>query len=168
MSTLMISAQQTHTHVRLRLYRRSYYFPSRESRWNSITPRTLHAVEQAIVNAGTEAGILERVHNPGDNPLDRVTGVAQSGLTRLDLLQTTEDGHGWRDDGFHRYSPLPASVPYVHCQRRQLVATHLEHTRTIETGESSEAFNVWQTRAGVYDFLSALHRGHTTDVNDRR
>ncbi|CAH0404197.1 unnamed protein product [Chilo suppressalis] len=70
---------------------------SNEPRWNSITPRTLHLVEQTIVNAGTEAGIIEGARGQGVNPLDRVVPVPQARLTRFDLLRTTENGGGWRN-----------------------------------------------------------------------
>lgn len=129
------------------------------ARWNAISQRTLHAVEQAIVNAGMEAGIFEGANNADKPPLARVSPAHDSGLRHLDLLQTTNDGGGWRDGGRMLYGGLPPSVPYLFTQNRQLVATRLENKRMIDSGDGAAAFNDWAVRRGAYDFLCALHRG---------
>lgn len=128
-------------------------------RWNGSSNRTVHAVEQAIVNAGLEAGILESANNAELNPLSRVVPTHDSQLRHLDLLQTTNFGGGWRDSGRMMYGAIPAGVPYLYAQNRQLVATNLDNKRLIDTGDGGEAFVDWPVRRGAYDFLCSIARG---------
>lgn len=127
-------------------------------RWNNVTLRSARIVEQAIVEAGVNAHILEVAPAAGGLPLGRVNAIPQANINDFNGMVTTGNGGGWREGNNRRYAPIDPAVPYAGCCARQRFVHDIEDPSDLDHPDRIMHFNAWRVAATCASFLSSANR----------
>nr|AQU42770.1 VP3 [Morris orbivirus] len=127
-------------------------------RWNNITLRGARVVEQAIVEAGVHAHILEIAPGPAGLPLGRVNATQQANIHDLNGIVSTGNGGGWREGDNQRYAPMDPAVPYAGCCNRQRFVHDIEDVNELDHPDRILHYNQWRVSRTANSFLASANR----------
>lgn len=131
---------------------------SDSSRWNNLNMRSARSVERAILLSGVSSRILQPLADMGPLPLNNAIPNPDSKLKNYALLITGNDGSGWREGPFQRYSENPMRMPYVQCARRQKYVHDYDDKRIVDFEDLQIESTNWGVGKAGRSFLSAMEQ----------
>ncbi|CAB3241761.1 unnamed protein product [Arctia plantaginis] len=113
---------------------------SENHRWNCYE---YEATENALVEAGINARILDYAPGRGGFPLNKVDALPNANIQDLNGLVTNGIGRGWREGVHMRLTAHPPEMPYADCANRQLFVHDIDRVEALEHDDRIQFFNAW-------------------------